>query len=66
MPQRFQVRVRTISLALSIVASFFPSLYGQKNCDTQDWTAYGGGPASIHYSKLAQINRDNVNDLQVV
>ena len=31
----------------------------------QDWPAYGGGPANIHYSSLAQINRTNVKRLQV-
>ncbi len=29
------------------------------------WTVYGGGPDSIRYSRLDQINRDNVTDLQV-
>jgi len=31
----------------------------------QDWAAYGGGPLNDHYSPLAQINRENVNQLQV-
>jgi hypothetical protein len=31
----------------------------------QEWTVYSGGPESIRYSKLTQINRDNVNRLQV-
>ena len=30
-----------------------------------DWTVYGGGPDSIRYSRLDQINRDNVKNLQV-
>ena len=29
------------------------------------WTAYGGGPESIRYSALDQINRDNVSQLRV-
>jgi quinoprotein glucose dehydrogenase len=29
------------------------------------WGVYGGGPDNIHYSSLDQINRDNVNTLQV-
>ena len=32
---------------------------------TKDWPAYGGGPNSIHYSKLKKINRDNAKNLQV-
>src|SRR6266571_8865215 len=31
----------------------------------QDWPAYGGAPENIHYSRLAQINRDNVKRLAV-
>lgn len=30
-----------------------------------DWPAYGGGPAGMRYSPLKQINRSNVNKLQV-
>ena len=31
----------------------------------QDWPVYGGGPASIRYSCLKQINRENVRNLKV-
>ncbi|HET8923983.1 MAG TPA: c-type cytochrome [Candidatus Acidoferrum sp.] len=31
----------------------------------QDWPAYGGAPENNHYSKLAQINRGNVKQLEV-
>jgi quinoprotein glucose dehydrogenase len=30
-----------------------------------DWPVYGGAPENNHYSSLAQINRDNVKELQV-
>ena len=33
--------------------------------ERQDWAAYGGGPLNDHYSPLTQINRENVNQLQV-
>ena len=33
--------------------------------EAQDWRVYNGGPENIHYSKLAQINRENVSRLQV-
>jgi len=29
------------------------------------WESYGGGPDSIRYSRLTQINRDNVSELEV-
>jgi quinoprotein glucose dehydrogenase len=31
----------------------------------REWRAYNGGPDNTHYSKLAQINRENVGRLQV-
>jgi quinoprotein glucose dehydrogenase len=31
----------------------------------REWSVYSGGPDSIHYSKLTQINRDNVKGLKV-
>ena len=31
----------------------------------QDWSRYGGAPENDHYSSLAQINRKNVNRLEV-
>jgi quinoprotein glucose dehydrogenase len=30
-----------------------------------NWVAIGGGPGSLHYSKLRQINRENVKNLKV-
>jgi quinoprotein glucose dehydrogenase len=30
-----------------------------------DWPVYGGGPEGTHYSRLRQINRDNVRGLRV-
>src|SRR5258708_5835056 len=31
----------------------------------RDWKVYGGGPQSIRYSTLDQINRENVGKLQI-
>ena len=33
--------------------------------ERQDWPAYGGAPENNHYSRLAQINRNNVKHLAV-
>src|SRR5258708_35950650 len=33
--------------------------------EREDWAAYGGGPLNDHYSPLTQINRENVDQLQV-
>ncbi|MBA3441754.1 MAG: PQQ-binding-like beta-propeller repeat protein [Pyrinomonadaceae bacterium] len=31
----------------------------------REWKMFGGGPENIHYSKLRQINRENVSNLEV-
>src|SRR6266540_1509024 len=33
--------------------------------DYRSWKVYGGSPDNIRYSRLTQINRDNVKRLQV-
>jgi quinoprotein glucose dehydrogenase len=33
--------------------------------ENRDWPAYGGAPENTHYSPLAQINRNNVKQLQI-
>src|SRR5438105_6936895 len=33
--------------------------------ENQDWPVWGGGAENLHYSSLAQLNRGNVNQLQV-
>jgi quinoprotein glucose dehydrogenase len=47
-----------IAHAKQTPASFSASAHRQ-----EDWPTYGGSPANDHYSKLAQINRSNVNRL---
>ncbi len=37
----------------------------KEDSGSRDWPSYGGGPENTHYSNLAQINRENVNRLQV-
>ncbi len=44
---------------------FFCMAYPCSAQEQQDWPVYGGSPGSTHYSSLAQINRGNVQDLQV-
>jgi len=56
-----------LGLFTAYLALFIPLALSQNVRETamQDWPAYGGGPANIHYSSLAQINRTNVKRLQV-
>ena len=53
---------RTIVVAWSVAALFDGSCAGQR---AVDWPAYNGGVDGDHYSRLAQINRGNVNRLKV-
>jgi glucose dehydrogenase len=48
-------------LKFAIILGICASAYSQ----TADWPVYGGQPAGDHYSALSQINRKNVQQLQV-
>jgi quinoprotein glucose dehydrogenase len=59
-----------IAILSAISAAFF--VYGsraqeQKKSSQQyrEWKMFGGGPENIHYTTLSQINRDNLNQLEV-
>jgi len=72
------MRGRTLKLAAYVVALIALSTAGayllragqqgkasSSAPERQDWAAYGGGPLNDHYSPLAQINRESVDQLQV-
>ena len=53
---------------LTIAVALVQSPLAMAEQDTgagKDWVAIGGGPGSLHYSKLNQINRENVKNLEV-
>jgi len=53
-----------LGLALTLVA--LCSCSHQRNESRwREWRVYSGGPDSIHYSSLTQINRSNVKQMQV-
>src|SRR5438552_16017538 len=57
-----------ILLACSLASFLLLSAQSEKNpavLDRYDWPVYGGTPDNIHYSPLTQINRTNVNQLEV-
>src|SRR6266550_7945699 len=59
---RFHTSVLTAALLLTHAA------FAQRqipNAGYKDWKVYGGGSESIRYSTLDQINRENVQKLQV-
>jgi len=59
---RFHTPVLTAALVLTHAAVAQRHI---PNAGYRDWTVYGGGPESMRYSILDQINRENVQKLQV-
>jgi quinoprotein glucose dehydrogenase len=60
------VVIRSLPSVASLLLLSLPvGSWAQDRGATKDWSAYGGGPGSIHYSKLKQINRDNAKNLEV-
>jgi glucose dehydrogenase len=51
-----------ILLSLIIIAADETAHAGQ---DYKTWKDYGGGPDSSHFVDLKQINKSNVNQLEV-
>jgi len=49
-------------LLVQVILSIF---LGTPQTKYRDWTVYGGGPESIRYSDLDQINRSNVRNLRL-
>jgi glucose dehydrogenase len=63
--QRF---VSVKKICLGIIFTSFLAAVGCRICAGQNltgWPAYNGGPDGDHYSRLTQINRDNVSQLKV-
>ncbi|WP_198137529.1 PQQ-binding-like beta-propeller repeat protein [Terriglobus sp. TAA 43] len=60
------LRRRSLRSAVSLLTlAATTSITAQIPGTTKDWPAYQGGPDSIHYSRLTQINRENVKNLKV-
>ena len=57
------LRVRILLLFVSSLAAFIPGSASAQSGN--EWPVYNGGPDGDHYSTLSQINRDNVQQLQV-
>ena len=65
-------RIWAVSISLAVFASSTLLIRAQRRdaekptaTENLDWPAYGGGPLNNHYSRLEQINRKNVSQLQV-
>src|SRR5215475_7849224 len=59
---RFRLWVKVIVVVVFVQCL---SATAQDTGANKDWVAIGGGPGSLHYSKLEQINRENVKNLKV-
>ncbi len=54
------------NLMIAVVLMDGPLAIAQQDTGaSKDWIAIGGGPGSLHYSKLKQINTENVKNLDV-
>ena len=58
-------RVPVIAALLSVLAPLHAGELRRAPSGYRSWPVYGGGPESIRYSNLDQINRENVGKLQV-
>ena len=55
-----------IAVVIAASAQVSPAQTVQNTAsEHHDWPVYGGAPENTHYSALAQINRENVKQLQV-
>ena len=50
---------------LVAIVVFLNALLPAQSLPDRNWPAYGGGPAQARYSDLKQINRSNVQNLQI-
>ena len=57
--------LRGLAVALSLIATFACPAPAPKNFATPDWPMYGGTTDNNHFSRLAQITRQNVAQLEV-
>ena len=64
------LKVRLLLLVLAAILPGFVAvevnLRAQVSAESRDWPVYGGAPEGGHYSPLSQINRSNVERLQLV
>jgi quinoprotein glucose dehydrogenase len=56
---------KSIFVLLAMISIMGAQPRGRPAVGYRDWQAYGGGPDSIRYSTLTQINRSNVHRLRV-
>src|SRR5258705_13112709 len=69
--QKRLIRVLVILASISVPAILNLVVHSRTYAQTshagagKDWSIYGGGPESTHYSSLKQINRKNVQNLKV-
>ena len=61
-----RMSAKSLLIALALLSAIPLHARAQATAGSyRSWGVYGGGPDNIHYSSLDQINRDNVQALQV-
>jgi len=59
-------RIVAVCLTVAVAISIAQTISGSKDWQSRStWAEYGGGPDGSHYSALTQIDRRNVDQLQV-
>jgi quinoprotein glucose dehydrogenase len=58
-------RIVRASLAFAVLLLTTSSVTGQSGAQNGEWRSYGGDVGNTRYSPLAQINRDNFNQLEI-
>ena len=60
------LKICTVFLSALLFPAYLPQEPATASAQAaEEWPIYGGGPEGIRYSKLSQINRENVETLQV-
>ncbi len=66
LPKTADAATRLLLVALAAFLSLTPAVSAQQGAANGEWRHYGGDAGSTRYSPLAQIDRDNVAELEVV
>jgi quinoprotein glucose dehydrogenase len=57
--------LRLLFTSLPLCAFALNSIQSPQSQQYREWKMFGGGPENIHYTTLSQIDRDNVDQLEV-
>ena len=59
------MRPKILALSVWLMCGFAGPVVAQQGTTSGEWRSYAGNLGSTKYSPLDQINRDNVQDLEI-